>query len=70
MRMKENQKSIENYQGMIYNQQKTIQTIDNAAFVEEMQTIMQKTERALADCASYVCWTFYDFLGMLMRLPT
>ena len=68
--MKQNKKEIEKYQNMMFNYQTTIQTIDNAAFIEEMQTILQKTEKALADCASYVCCTFHDFLGMLMRLPT
>ena len=69
IRIRDYKKKIANYQSTITKQEESLGSIEGAAFIEEMQTILASTNAVLASCAAYDM-TLLMNLAMLTRLRT
>ena len=54
IRIRDYKKKIGNYQATITKQEESLGSIEDAAFIEEMQAILVSTNEVLAGCAAYV----------------
>ena len=52
MSIKRSKGEIDKYQQQILSLQQNLSTVDNAAFIEEMKSVMTKVEEALRVCAA------------------
>ena len=52
MSIKRSKGEIDKYQQQILSLQQNLSTVDNAAFIEEMKSVMTKVEEALSVCAA------------------
>ena len=52
IRIRDNKAKVTKYQGVITQQEKSIGTVEDALFVQEMSVIMKSTRDALAACVA------------------
>lgn len=67
MSIKRSKGEIDQYQKQILSLQQNMSVVDNAAFIEEMKSVMTKVENALSICAAYLLLNYPNLVEMLMK---